>query len=175
MRRKRMVLLRPSIRKLLDEHLATWPKSSTADDARLWLGRLHQSQGKWQQAIVSYQAISPTHRHHAVAVRAAVDSLERRLAALKAKKKPTEATALEAAVWLEGLAVAKGADWPKSLDKRQCEALLDAAMLQMRYAKGRHGHAEEILRKNVCSFDRDQRFVASPDACGPGAFAGWTT
>ncbi len=47
-------------RALLEEHLAHWPAAETADQARLWRGRLHEAEGNWEDALHDYQAIKPT-------------------------------------------------------------------------------------------------------------------
>ncbi len=145
-------------RELIDEHLATWPKSATAGEARWWLGRLQQSRRQWAQAVESYRAIRPTDRRHAAVVRSAAECYRRHLASLKSNNKPTEPIALNAAEWLEQQVAVVGTPWPKQLDPLQREAVLDAAMLQMRYAADRHAHAETMLRK---ALDRSAPTTAS--------------
>jgi tetratricopeptide (TPR) repeat protein len=56
---------------ILEEHARQWPDSPTADSARLWLGRLRESQGQWQAAAESFQAVSRQHDEHESALRAA--------------------------------------------------------------------------------------------------------
>lgn len=41
----------------LEEHVSRWPDSATADQARLWLGRFHQSRQQWDRAIVAYRGV----------------------------------------------------------------------------------------------------------------------
>ena len=50
-------------RGLLEEHLSHWPDSETADQARLWLGRLLQATHRWEAAIEQYQAVRLSSRH----------------------------------------------------------------------------------------------------------------
>ena len=47
-------------RALLEEHLQHWPESETANQARLWLGRLLAATRQWDAAIEQYQAIELT-------------------------------------------------------------------------------------------------------------------
>lgn len=47
----------------LDRHIQLWPKSKTADQARLWAGRQLQSKREWKAAAERYLEISPTSRY----------------------------------------------------------------------------------------------------------------
>jgi tetratricopeptide (TPR) repeat protein len=48
----------PLYEEILSEHLATWPAGSTTDTARLWLGRLRESQEEFAAAADAYQGVS---------------------------------------------------------------------------------------------------------------------
>ena len=45
---------------LLTQHLARWPESDTADQARLWLAGQQQKTKDWQSAFANYIRIAPT-------------------------------------------------------------------------------------------------------------------
>lgn len=53
---------------ILQEHLATWPESSTAPQARMWLGRLAQSRGQLQAALDAYAGIPGASAHFTAAL-----------------------------------------------------------------------------------------------------------
>ncbi len=54
---------------ILQEHIRRWPASNTADAARLWLGRLRESQRQWQAAAEAFQAVSGQYPEYESALR----------------------------------------------------------------------------------------------------------
>ena len=116
------------------EHIAKWPKSATADDARLWLGRWHESKGEPLAAAQSYRAVGSRHAQFASAVRACGACYERHLRGLSASKQPAEDVAIEAAGYFESLLPANGTrreDWSAA----QRAALMMAASIRIRYVR----------------------------------------
>ena len=61
----------PLYERILTEHLATWPAKSTSNTARLWLGRLRESQGDFAAAADAYQGVSRDAPQYDQAMRAA--------------------------------------------------------------------------------------------------------
>lgn len=55
--------------RLLSEHLKQWPDSDSADQARLWAGRLAEARRDWEQAIELYQAIKSGSEHATIVYR----------------------------------------------------------------------------------------------------------
>ncbi len=52
---------------LLAEHLSIWPTSESANQARLWQGKLAASKGDWPAAIAAYGGVAADSPHYAVA------------------------------------------------------------------------------------------------------------
>jgi len=67
--------------KLLDDHLAHWPKHRTGAQARIWLARLRRQQGNPAAAVAALSGVSPADPAAAEAVAILVDCLESQLAA----------------------------------------------------------------------------------------------
>ena len=93
---------------LLQEHIETWPDSPTSDQAKLWLGGLHQNERRFAQALDAYLAIdlaSPhmlsaakqigpsgvsvfTANNNAGAVRNLIERIRKKLGLLESAQKP---------------------------------------------------------------------------------------
>jgi tetratricopeptide (TPR) repeat protein len=56
---------------LLQEHLRSWPQAATANQARLWLGRVFQAQKQWKQAVDVLFDVDPDSNYFPAAVSAA--------------------------------------------------------------------------------------------------------
>jgi hypothetical protein len=131
---------------LLREHIARWPKASSTDDARLWMGRWHESKGEWLFAAHSYRGVGSRHAQFAAATRACGDCYERHLRALSANKQPAEDLAAEAAGYFESLLPAS-ADSQQTWSAAQRAALLAAASIRVRYARDGGGAVIGHLRR----------------------------
>jgi hypothetical protein len=83
-------------RELLREHLATFPHSPTVNQARLWLGRWHQAQGAWPEAVDAYAGIAAESEHFPAAVQALARCWPAELAALSAAGQQPQDRAAEA-------------------------------------------------------------------------------
>src|SRR5207237_7434950 len=53
---------------LLREHLTSWPTVDSADQARLWLGKLYEGKADWPAAIEAYAGVSRASSHYAAAI-----------------------------------------------------------------------------------------------------------
>jgi hypothetical protein len=67
--------------KLLDDHLAHWPKHRTSAQARIWLARLRRQQGNSAAAVAALSGVAPSDPAAAEAVAILVDALDSQLAA----------------------------------------------------------------------------------------------
>ena len=131
---------------LLAEHLRLWPDGSSADRARLQLGRIYEHRRDWRSAIATYRAISPGSAEHLKAVRAAARCCQAWLSELRAAGKPTEQIASEAAGWLESLLADRQGQLPERWSPVQRVAALEAARLRLSYTPAGYARAEQVLR-----------------------------
>jgi hypothetical protein len=67
--------------KLLDDHLARWPKDRTSAQARIWLARLRRQQGNLPAAVAALSGVAPSDPAAADAVAQLIACLESQLAA----------------------------------------------------------------------------------------------
>jgi hypothetical protein len=87
---------------ILREHLATWPKAESADQARLWLGRLLESRGDWPEAIDAFADVERASPHFAAARLGLARAWPQHLAELSAAGRSTSDPAAEAIEMLRG-------------------------------------------------------------------------
>jgi len=139
----------PEYAETLQEHTRLWQQGKTADMARVWLGRLRESQHDWQAAIESYQAVSADHGHLEEAVRAAARCWANRLDASKTQNEAHEDLAGTAAGYFEKqisyLQDAAGQQW-RVLDRFCAE---QAARIRLQYTTDGHAQAESVLRAAI--------------------------
>jgi len=130
---------------LLREHLDTWPRGPTADEARRRLARLREHQRDWQGAIAAYTAISPAAEDYEEAVGGAARCYRAWLDQRKAAGQPTEAVAGEAAAWFESLVADAQGRPPERWSPLQRRAALEAARLRLGYTQSSYARAEGVL------------------------------
>lgn len=130
---------------ILKEHTRLWPQGETTDTARLWLGRLKESQNDLEAAIESYQAVSSDYGQAAEAIHAAARCWTTRLERSKSEGEPYEDLAGEATGFFEGriaqLRNESGAEW-NELDRFCAE---QAARIYLRFTTDGYAKAESIL------------------------------
>lgn len=130
---------------ILNEHVRQWPRGKTSDVARLWLGRLKESQNDWEAAIEAYQAVSSDHGHADEAIHAAARCWAARLDRLKGQGEPHESSAREASGFFEGriahLRDDSSAQWSE-LDRFCAE---QAARICLRFTTDGYAEAESVL------------------------------
>lgn len=119
----------------LEELLATWPQSPSADTARLWLGKLRSSQKSWGEAIDLLLAISPSSNEYAEGITVASKTARSWLNDLTANQKPTETTAENVATKFDE-AFAAGGGAKEGWNGVNRLAVLTAASLRVRYQTG---------------------------------------
>ncbi|HEX5105030.1 MAG TPA: hypothetical protein VFV87_14520 [Pirellulaceae bacterium] len=81
---------------ILREHLATWPAAESADQARIWLGKIEESQSNWADATEAYSGVPRSSPHFAAAAVGLARCWPKRLAGLSSAGKPTAGVADEA-------------------------------------------------------------------------------
>jgi tetratricopeptide (TPR) repeat protein len=132
---------------LLAEHLATWPTAESADQARLWLGKLQESRLNWATAIDTYSAVSRSSPHYAAAVESLARCWRNEVAALVAAGKPAEDAAMQAIGHFRRAIVGSENRWPQRWTQADRIAALAAAELIVAYQPGSASDAEELLRR----------------------------
>ena len=150
---------------ILEEHTQRWPTSATADTARWWLGRLRESQNRWQAAAQAYQAISRNHDQHASAWQAAARCWDQAFAAPEQAPPPDEQTVQAAAAgFWEQTPIGSGQPQrPWTSAQRYCAT--QAAKLLLEYSIDGYAQAETILRTALDGSppsDDDWRWQAEP-------------
>ncbi len=140
---------------LLNEHLEHWSDDASANQARLWLGKLQERRRDWTAAIDAYQGVAIDDSHFAEAIAAIARSYKTVLAELQAAGKPTAETAEQAARWFEELITGGNDRLPDRFSPTERLAAVAAAELYLQYAEGRYDRAERILAAAL---------AASPDA-----------
>jgi TolA-binding protein len=134
---------------LLHEHVEQWPDSSTSAEAWWHLGRLHQFQRQWAEAIVAYRQVPPEHARFAEAVAALGECVVRRLSLLGGGPTAASREADEAAGYLESIVVGPHNAWPVQWTAAQRAAALSAARIRLIFG-GRiddYRTAEQLLQQ----------------------------
>jgi hypothetical protein len=131
---------------VLTEHLQLWPQARTAETARMWLGRLRESQRDWPAAAAAYQGVSRGSEQYREALQAAARCWAKRLADLKARGESWEEPARSAAEYFEGQIVRllKDASQSWTAEDRFCAE--QAAGICLEYLAAGHSRAEPVLQ-----------------------------
>lgn len=132
-------------RELLLEHVSTWPESPTMDQARYWLGQLHQHERAWPEAIAAYQGISPGFEKFSQAVQATSTCTDQWLIQLQGQGKSIQKQVAEAATAFEQLVLSADGQLPEHWTEGQCQAALGASALWLKYRDDRFDRVERIL------------------------------
>jgi hypothetical protein len=130
---------------IAEEHLATWPDASTADDVRFRLGRSREYQGEWEKAVEQYQAIDPGYSRFADVVDAAARSYEAWLEARARAGEPTDQIAAAGAGWFESLVIGPEGRMPEKWSPLHRRAVISAARLRLNYTTTGLDRAEGLL------------------------------
>ncbi|MFV2066656.1 MAG: hypothetical protein ACC645_06710 [Pirellulales bacterium] len=142
---------------LLEEELAKWPDAPTCNRARLWLGRLRESERRWHDAGEAYRQVRPEDPHYSLAICGVARCSAQLLANQAAQGNPTSRAARDAADFLEQCVTGPGGQWPASWSEfdRFC-ALTEAALL-VHYDLDGSPRARQVL----------QRLLVGPPQPGP--------
>lgn len=131
---------------ILDEHVRLWPQGKTADMARLWLGRIKESQNDLEAAIKAYQAVSSDHGQAEEAIHAAARCWATRLDRLKSKGEPYEDLARDASGFFEGQIAELRDDPAAKWNDLERFCAEQAARICLRFTTDGYGKAESVLQ-----------------------------
>lgn len=130
---------------LLKEHLATWPRSPTANQARMWQGRLAERDEQWADAVAAYRAVTADARQATEAVTAAGRVYRRWLSELAANQRSTQEVAKDAAQYFEGLISSDHDRLPERWSETQRWAATSAASIWLEHTDDGFARAERVL------------------------------
>jgi hypothetical protein len=130
---------------LLKEHLDHWPRSSTVNQVRVWLGAFYEREQHWSEAIEAYKAISADDRQAATGVEAAARCYEKWLASLTAANEPTGEIVSSAGAYFERLVTGGRTNLPEHWSQTQRIAATSAAAIWLQYADGEFARADRLL------------------------------
>jgi TolA-binding protein len=140
---------------LLREHLAAWPNGEPADQARIWLGKLLETNANWAGAIDTYAGVSRASAHYAGAIEAAARCWRSELSRRDAANDAVSDAAAEAIRFFRRAVAGPENRWPERWTDADRSAALTAAEFIVAYQPGSASDAEELLRRSI---------AASPDA-----------
>jgi len=140
-------------RSLLNEHLATWPESASANQARVWLGRLHESEHRWADAIAVYQGVAPDHPQYVETVEATLRCFRRQLAQKAAAGPAVAQDAGEAARYFVRLISGADDKLPERWSQAERLAAIGAAELWLSYTNDHFDQAERLLTASLQDAD----------------------
>jgi hypothetical protein len=130
--------------RLLDEHLATWPDSETADDVRWWSVRLAMSDRRWAEALDQLETISPEGENFDSALVAAVECFKRLLPdALSRKRQELVARGRR---FLQPAITGDDNRWPAEWTDLQLDIAVALAELHLMPDVEDTDYAERLLR-----------------------------
>ena len=165
--------LLPQYGELLVEHVTTWPRAATANQARVWLGAFQESQHAWRRAIEAYQGVEFSSPHFEAAVRALGPCWLWHLVEIKASGQPHERDAELSARWFEKVCPAPD-DAPRAKwTATQQAAALAAARIRLQFTSDGGAAAERVLRAALAgSGDATEAWKAAAQSLLVVALAG---
>jgi hypothetical protein len=131
---------------VLAEHIQLWPQAKTADTARIWLGRLRESQGDGAGAVAAYQGVSRGAAPYADALQGAARCWSQRLSELRSRGAAWQDAAQSAAGFFEVQIdhLRKDPSQPWTTEDRFCAE--QTARLCLAYVPAGHARAEAALQ-----------------------------
>jgi hypothetical protein len=136
---------------LLREHLAQWANQSSADDVRLWLGRLLVTRREWQRAIDVLQQVRPETTAYSASVKLIIECYENQLRDWAESLEKSDASThrnrlLSAATQqLQPIITGPNNQWPAEWNDLQRDVALALARLHLRYTEEPSPYAEKLL------------------------------
>ena len=137
--------------KLLVEQIDTWPGSESAQQARLWQGRLYESRRQWEPAAAAYAGVPAESEHFPAAVQAAARAFQEDLASRESESQDAKDAARKAVAYLRGVVLGSDNRLPETWSETQRIAALAAAEIVLDYLPGDAGQAEELLSAAVAA------------------------
>jgi hypothetical protein len=135
---------------ILTEQVEHWPQAPSTDQARLWLGKLHESRREWEPAIAAYRAIGAASPSYAEAVEAIGRCWPPWLDERQAAGGNTTDLARSAGEYFYGLA-APGGQVPQQWSPSQRAAALAAARVWLEHTGDHFAEAEQVLRSAMAA------------------------
>lgn len=139
---------------LLAEHLQLWPDSDTSLQARVWLGKLRESQSQWEQAVAAYRDLRPDSDELVASFPALVRCWEKWLEAQREAGQKVEDAATAAAQYFDALILGPDRQWPTKWTPLQRTAALAAARVRLTYMNNACADAERALQAAWLSADQ---------------------
>lgn len=130
---------------LLEEHLRLWPDATTAMQARVWLGRLHELGGLWREAVAAYERVPLDDRLGGEAIAGAARAYHSLLAQEAQQGMDVRGLAAAAGEHFARLVEPVNGTLPDQWSSAQREAALAAARLWLLYTRDHHRQAERLL------------------------------
>jgi hypothetical protein len=130
---------------ILREHLASWPSHASSAQARLWLGRWHESRREWADAAAAYAQVPHASEHFPAAVAGLATASRQQLAALESAGESAAEPAAAAIDRLHKALVADKGELPVTWTSSDRAAALAAAEIMLRYRTGEAPAAEKLL------------------------------
>lgn len=134
---------------LLHEHVRTWPSQATADEVRLWLGRLLTARNDWPATVDTLQLVRTTSPHYAEAIPVIAEAYDQQLRRLSdddapAREKHTQL--LTAAThFLQPIITGPDNRWPSPWSDLQQDAAIELARLHIRHGPPLSSYAAQLL------------------------------
>jgi hypothetical protein len=133
---------------LLREHLHQWPSQPSADDVRMWLGRLLATRKDWPEVISIVQQVRPTSSSFAASLQLIADAYDRRMQSLEQTNAgDVERAKLLAAVTQHLQPMITGTEnrWPQPWSELQRDVALQLSRLHVRYGEASSPYAARLL------------------------------
>ncbi len=131
---------------LLEEHIATWPASPSADTARIWLGRIREYERAWVEAIDLNLEVSQSSAQFTEAVGAAARCARNYFEELKTTGEPYGKQAELMAQRFEDLILGADGKPPARWSAAQQDAVVIAARIRLQHTSSGHASAADFLR-----------------------------
>jgi tetratricopeptide (TPR) repeat protein len=129
----------------LEEHLSLWPDE--ANQARLWLGKLRESQKRWDDAVAAYRGVTATHSDYETAVAGAARAWARLRESSEEPSKDRANQREDALRFFERIVFETTSEATATQVAAARTAALAAARLGLQDQTGDQANAERILKK----------------------------
>ncbi len=128
----------------LEENIRLWPNE--ANTARMWLGKLRESQQRWADATKAFRNVAPAHSEYAEAMASAARNALRWLDQEASAKEEHALQAENLATYFERVVVTTRPDMPPARLNAARTAALAAARIRIHHQSARHRDAERVLQ-----------------------------
>ncbi len=157
---------------LLVEHLRVWPHAATANEVRVWLGKLFVRRREWANAISTLQPVALDANTAADAVPMLVEAYEQEIRRISPRDSQAAAkrTQLLATATRSLQPIITGSDnrWPNPWSAAQRQAALGLGCLHIRYGEASSPYATQLMTAMLrdAAADSDEKEAESVVASG---------